>query len=68
MNDRLVLLTVPEVALMLRVPPRRVNEWRWSGRKPDWVRVGGRIRYRLSDIEAYLESGRRMPHQQQLAG
>jgi hypothetical protein len=36
---------------------RSLERWRWLGRGPDYVKIGGSVRYRLSDVEAY-EAGR----------
>jgi hypothetical protein len=35
------------------ISPRTLERWRWLKQGPDYVRVGGRIVYRLSDIEAF---------------
>ena len=37
--------------------PRTLERWRWEGRGPQYLKIGGRVVYRLSDIEAY-EAGR----------
>lgn len=33
--------------------PRTLERWRWEGFGPPHLKIGGRILYRLSDIEAY---------------
>jgi excisionase family DNA binding protein len=50
-----VLLTESEVAGMLRVSPRTVRRWRNEGTGPPALRVGRRIRYRRSAVEAWLD-------------
>jgi len=49
------LLTVDEVAAILRVAPSTLTEWRRTG-DPDlpYVRLNGRIRYRAEDVEQFL--------------
>jgi len=48
------LLTVAEVAKMLRVTERTVRAWTGTGTLRA-VRIGGRVRYRFSTLEAMLE-------------
>ena len=33
--------------------PRTLERWRWLKQGPSYVKVGGRIIYRLDDIEAF---------------
>ena len=33
--------------------PRTLERWRWLKQGPDYVKVGGRVLYRLDDIEAF---------------
>jgi excisionase family DNA binding protein len=49
------LLTVDEVAAILRVAPSTLTEWRRTG-EPDlpYVRINGRIRYRSEDVDEFL--------------
>jgi len=44
-----------ETAVRLGVEPSTLANWRWSGRGPRHVKVGGRVRYRLVDIAEYLD-------------
>jgi excisionase family DNA binding protein len=50
-----VLLTEAEVADLLRVSQRTVRRWRNEGTGPPALRVGRRIRYRRSAVEAWLD-------------
>lgn len=43
-----------EVATFLGVPPRTLGQWRYLGTGPRFVRVGRFVRYRWSDVEAWL--------------
>lgn len=33
--------------------PRTLEAWRFQGKGPHYMKIGGRIVYRLEDIEAY---------------
>jgi hypothetical protein len=35
------------------VSPRTLEQWRWQGRGPRYLKIGGRVIYRLPDIEAF---------------
>jgi hypothetical protein len=39
-----------------RISPRTAQRWRASGDGPAFVRLGRRVIYRVSDIEAWLEA------------
>jgi hypothetical protein len=32
---------------------RTLEQWRWKGIGPRYLKIGGRVLYRLEDIEAY---------------
>ena len=36
--------------------PRTLERWRWEGIGPVHLKIGGRVLYRLEDIEAYERS------------
>ncbi|GAA2118450.1 helix-turn-helix domain-containing protein [Streptomyces synnematoformans] len=46
-----------EVAERLKVSPRTLQNWRWLGTGPPYFKLspgrGGRVRYRLADVEAW---------------
>ena len=44
------------VGQRLRVSVRTLERWRWLGMGPRFMKVGGRVRYRLADIEAFEQS------------
>jgi len=48
-------LTGAEVAEMARAPVSTVRYWRHIGYGPKGFRVGKRVLYRRSDVEAWLE-------------
>lgn len=33
--------------------PRTLERWRWLGQGPAFLKLGGRVAYRLEDIEAF---------------
>ena len=41
--------------------PRSLERWRWRGEGPPFLKVGGRVLYRLEDIEAYEAAHFRHP-------
>jgi predicted DNA-binding transcriptional regulator AlpA len=47
------LLTTDEVAERWRMSGRTLERWRSERYGPRYVRLGGTIRYRLDEIEAY---------------
>jgi excisionase family DNA binding protein len=48
------LMTTRELAERLNVPEPTIYGWRYKGEGPPVVRVGGRLRYRWSDVDAWL--------------
>ena len=49
------LLTVEDLAELVGVPPRTVYTWRQEKTGPRGIRVGKHLRFRLADVEAWLE-------------
>jgi predicted site-specific integrase-resolvase len=41
-----------------QISPRTLERWRWKGEGPAFVKIGGRVVYRLEEIEAYEGSRR----------
>ena len=50
------ILNETEVSEMLRCTKAALRRWRREGRGPRFIRVGRLIRYRLADVEEFLES------------
>ena len=42
-----------ELSRRWSISPRTLERWRWLGQGPQYLKIGGRIVYRLDDIEAY---------------
>ena len=52
------LLSIPELADYLGVPVATIYRWRYRRDGPAGYRVGRHVRYRLSDVERWLETQR----------
>jgi excisionase family DNA binding protein len=51
------LLTIEQLAEYLQIPVRTIHDWRHRrGGGPRAVKVGRHLRYRMSDVQAWLES------------
>ena len=42
-----------ELARRWKMSPRTLERWRWQGQGPRHMKLGGRVVYRLEDIEAF---------------
>lgn len=50
-------LNEKELARRWKISPRTLQRWRYSRVGVKYGRVGGRVLYRMSDIEAYEDAG-----------
>lgn len=55
------LVTITELAEYLGVPVKTIYEWRQAGRGPVGVRIGRHLKFRLSDVQAWVDSQRDVP-------
>jgi excisionase family DNA binding protein len=55
------VMTTPELAEFLKVPLDTVHKWRSRGTGPRGSRVGKHVRYRMSDILAWLDANADRP-------
>ena len=46
-------LTQDDLAQRWRISPRTLERWRWLQEGPQFLKIGGRVVYRLDDVEAY---------------
>ncbi len=53
------LLKEREVASFLRVSVRTLQNWRVTGRGPEFIKLGSRVVYPTSSIDAFLNGGQR---------
>jgi hypothetical protein len=49
----LQLFLQSDLAKRWRMSPRTLEQWRWQGRGPRFLKIGGRVLYRLADVEAH---------------
>jgi excisionase family DNA binding protein len=56
-TDRDILLTRPEAAVYLKTSLQTLENWSRNKQGPAFVRVGRGVRYRLSDLRAFVEEG-----------
>ena len=45
-----------ELSRRWSLSPRTLERWRWLRQGPTYLKIGGRIVYRVEDIEAYESS------------
>lgn len=50
------LMTQEEVAEYLSISPANLERWRCYGGGPPYIKIGRLVRYRYSDLRAYIES------------
>lgn len=54
MMDRPILhLNQIQLARRWSLSPRTLERWRWRDQGPRYLKVGGRVVYRLEDVEAF---------------
>jgi predicted site-specific integrase-resolvase len=58
MND-VILTEVQAAELLGNISPKTLQSWRVSGRGPVFIKVGRLVRYRLADLEMFLQQNRR---------
>lgn len=52
-------MTEKDTAAYMCVSEKTLQKWRWQGCGPAFLKVGRLIRYRLEDVDAYLDSCKR---------
>lgn len=55
------LMTIDDVARVLHVSRRTVNEWRRADKGPAWVRIGTAVLYLPDDVRAFVEGLKGIP-------
>ncbi len=61
-GGRAELLTVDDVAAVLRVPKSTLYQWSYQGEGPPVVRVGRHLRYPGDLLDAWIDSGMKERH------
>lgn len=46
-------LNQTELAARWTISPRTLERWRFTGEGPQFMKIGGRVAYRLEDVHAY---------------
>ena len=46
-------MTQSQLAQRWMLSPRTLEQWRWLGKGPKFLKIGARVLYREEDIEAY---------------
>jgi predicted site-specific integrase-resolvase len=49
-------LTQTDLARRWTISPRTLERWRWVGEGPVYMKIGGRVVYRLDDILAFEQA------------
>ena len=50
-----------ELSRRWTVSPRTLERWRWLNEGPAYLKIGGRVVYRLDDVEAFEAQQVRVP-------
>jgi excisionase family DNA binding protein len=61
-SRRVELLTIDDVAAVLKVPKSTLYQWSYLGEGPPVVRVGRHLRYPSHRLDAWIESGLKDRH------
>lgn len=54
-------LTTEEASTYTGIPVGTLRRWRYEDRPPSYTKPAGRAMYDIRDLEAFMESGRRIP-------
>lgn len=57
-----VYLTQAELAKRWRISPRSLERWRYKNAGPAYVKLGGKVVYDVTDVEAYERRRRAETH------
>jgi hypothetical protein len=50
-----------QLARRWSLSPRTLERWRWLKQGPDFLKIGGRVVYRIEDVEAFEAAQRHRP-------
>jgi predicted DNA-binding transcriptional regulator AlpA len=59
LNTKTQLLTPAELEASYRIAKATLAKWRWNGSGPTYVKLGAKVLYRRSDVEAWIASRER---------
>jgi hypothetical protein len=60
-NKGPLLVSTKELSKMWAMPESTLRYWRCAGIGPAYVKLGGRIKYDLADVEAYVRANKQKP-------
>ena len=46
-------MTQEQLAARWQMSPRTLEQWRWLGRGPSFLKIGSRVLYREEDVDAW---------------
>lgn len=49
-------LSEKQLSEKIDTKPSTLQSWRWLGKGPAFIKIGGKVRYRIEDVEAWLKS------------
>ncbi|MDA0989718.1 MAG: DNA-binding protein [Verrucomicrobia bacterium] len=49
----MVKMTQQQLAARWQMSPRTLEQWRWLGKGPQFLKIGARVLYRDEDVEDY---------------
>jgi len=55
------VLTTKEAARFMNMSHRTLEQWRWLGEGPPFLKIKRQVRYRLADLIRYQERDQRDP-------
>ena len=61
MTERAAHLSQVQLARRWQLSPRTLERWRCYGNGPAFLKLGGRVVYRLDDVEAFERAQLRTP-------
>lgn len=53
------LMSPTELSELTNISEKTLAQWRWRGVGPSYLKLGGHVRYRNTDVNAWLEGCRR---------
>jgi hypothetical protein len=55
----MIIVHERKAAEILAVKVATLRKWRWQGCGPTFIKVGAAVRYKLADLEKFIEAGSR---------
>jgi predicted DNA-binding transcriptional regulator AlpA len=55
-SDQKLLVSPNQLAEYTGIPVQTLANWRWREQGPPWLKLGRHVRYRLADVEKWLDA------------